>query len=102
MYGPNPLGFWSSGKAPNCGKNHQFLEASRKYRVVQAFTDNDGHSHPIGEEWTFLGFSFLPYDDGLSWFVSLDGKQEWHIPMQWRPEAEGKVIDALATYVQPI
>ena len=50
----------------------------------------------------FLGYSFLPYDDGLSWFVSFDGKQEWHIPMQWRDEEQGKTIDALAQFVQAI
>jgi hypothetical protein len=46
-----------------------------------------------------MGFSFLPYDDGLSLFVSLDGKSEWHIPMQWRPEEQGTVLDNLAEYV---
>src|SRR5687767_5144344 len=102
MYGPEKLGFWSSAKAPNCGPKHQFLTAGMRYRVIKEFTDHDRHIHSPGEEWLFLGYSFLPYDDGLSWFVSFDGTQEWHIPMQWTDDEQGKTIDALASYVQAI
>ena len=101
MYGPEPKGFWSGITAQNCGPNHQFLAAGRRYRVIRAFTDFDGAEHPVGEEWTFLGCAFLPYDDGLSWFVSLDGEREWHIRLQWRDEAQGPMIDTLANYIQP-
>ena len=98
MYGPERLGFWSS----NSGPKHKFLISGQRYRVIKEFTDYDHHLHPVGEEWLFLGYSFLPYEDGLSWFVSFDGKQEWHIPMQWREEAQGKTIDALEQFVQAI
>jgi hypothetical protein len=99
MYGPEPEGTWSRLQAPNCGPDHQMLKAGRRYRVIRPFSDYDGDAHPAGEEWTFLGFSFLPYEDGLSWFVSLDGAREWHIRMQWRDEAQGPVVDALAEYL---
>lgn len=102
MYGPEKLGYWNSEKAPNCGSKHQILISGKRYRVIKEFADYDRHLHPVGEEWLFLGYSFLPYDDGLSWFVSFDGKQEWHIPMQWRDEEQGKTIDALAQFVQAI
>lgn len=98
MHGPQPAGHWSAGAQ----RSHQFLVAGRRYRVVRPFTDYAGAPHPAGEEWTFLGSAFLPYEDGLSWFVSLDGTREWHIPMQWRDDAQGPIIDALSTYVQPI
>ena len=65
------------------------------------FTDFDGDVHRAGEEWTFLGSSFLPHDDGLSLFVSLDGAREWQVRMQWRPEAQGPVLDALSSYLAP-
>jgi len=100
VHGPRPAGHWSGLDAPNCRREHQFLAAGKHYRVIRAFTDFDGALHPPGEEWTFLGCAFLPHEDGLSWFVSLDGEQEWHIPMQWHAEAQGPVIDALDTYLQ--
>ena len=102
MHGPEKLGFWSGVRAPNCGSNHQFLVAGTRYRVIKEFADHNRHIHPVGEEWLFLGYSFLPYDDGLSWFVSFDGTHEWHIPMQWRDDEQGKTIDALERFVQAI
>lgn len=73
------------------------LRADGRYRVATAFRDFDGDEHAVGEAWTFVGYSFLPHDDGLSLFVSVDGRDEWHIRMQWRPEAQGPVLDSLAT-----
>ena len=98
MYGPCERGHWDVGRLDQA---HLFLKAGRRYRVLRAFTDFDGDAHPPGEEWTFLGTSFLPYDDGLSIFVSLDGVREWQIRMQWRPEAQGGVLDSLSSHVGP-
>lgn len=96
--GPYASGHWTgSGALEAC---HDLLEAGERYRVRRAFTDFDGDEHRPGEEWTFLGCSFLPYEDGLSLFVSLDGRREWQIRMQWRPESQGTVLDALAKYVE--
>jgi Domain of unknown function (DUF3601) len=99
MHGPENLGHWSNATGPNCGPAHQHLVAGSRYRVAHEFRDFDGQLHPVGEHWQFLGFSFLPYDDGLSLFVSFDGTREWHIPMQWRPETQGKILDHLAQHV---
>src|SRR5690606_15598829 len=52
--------------------SHQFLHAGHRYRVIRGFRDFDGDEHPPGERWIFHGSSFLPYDDGLSLFVSID------------------------------
>lgn len=76
------------------------LIPGRDYVVVQAFTDFDHGEHPVGERWTFIGSSFLPYDDGLSLFLVLAGQRR-QIRMQWRDEEQGPVIDALREYVQP-
>jgi len=75
------------------------LHPGHSYRVTQAFRDYDGTIHPLGEQWTYLGYNFLPYDDGLSLFVSLDGEQEWHIRMQLRPEEQGPIVHDLSLYV---
>ncbi len=97
MNGPYPPGHWSKGRALQ--STFAFLEAGTRYRVREEFSDFDGDLHPPGEEWTFRGSSFLPYDDGLSLFVSLDGSQEWQIRMQWRPETQGAILDGLARYL---
>jgi hypothetical protein len=83
------------------GRNQKFdfLEAGKRYRVCAEFRDFDGDVHVPGEEWTFLGSSFLPYEDGLSLFVSLDDTQEWQIRMQWLPEAQGDILNHLAEYL---
>jgi hypothetical protein len=95
MYGPYEGGHRSGGDA----RPHDFLQPGHRYRVSREFRDFDGDVHPAGEEWTFLGSSFVPYEDGLSLFVSLDGVREWQIRMQWRDEAQAGVLDALAAYV---
>lgn len=99
MYGPCDSGHWTR---TGLDASHAFLKAGRRYRVLRAFTDFDGDVHPPGEEWTFLGSSFLPHDDGLSLFVSLDGRREWQIRMQWRPEAQGAMLDSLRTYLEEV
>lgn len=101
MFGPQPPGHWSvAASASDAGPGH--LQPGRRYRVVRPFADYDGDVHPVGEEWDFLGASFLPYDDGLSLFVSLDGVREWQIRLQWRPEEQGAVLDDFSSYLVPV
>ena len=81
------------------------LEAKRQGKIrhigitENPIVDFDNAIHPVGESWIFLRSSFLPYDDGLSLFVSVDGKAERQIRMQWRDEEQGPIIDHLADYV---
>ena len=86
-------------EGPNCAKEYQFLRAGKWYHVAKAFVDYDGDRHEEGERWQFLGYSFLSYDDGMSWFVSLDGSRQWHIRLQDRPEAQAEILHNLATYL---
>ncbi len=102
MYGPQPGGFWSGLKAVNTGSAYQFLTAGHKYRVIREFADFDGDRHPAGETWQFCGYSFVPYDDGLSLFVSLDGTQEWQIRLQQRAEEQGPILDRLTEYIEAL
>ena len=97
MYGPRDQGTWT--RDGSLDPRHAFLQSGRRYRVLREFADFDGDVHRVDEEWTFLGSSFVPYEDGLSFFVSLDGRREWQIRMQWRPETQGKVLDALSSYL---
>ena len=98
MYGPEPTGHWTSSVLK---KPFKQLKPGARYAVVTPFTDFDETIHPAGEQWIFLSYSFLPHDDGLSLFVSLDDVHEWQIRMQWRQEAQGPVIDNLDAHIQP-
>ena len=81
------------------GHGYLHMEAGKRYRVVKEFKDFDGQVHAVGETWTYVGTAFLPYDDGRSIFVSLDGEREWHIRMQDREEEQRGILDDLKSYV---
>lgn len=96
MYGPKPKGFWSTDSAVE----YKHLLSGRLYKVIKEFADYDRFVHKAGETWTFLGYSYLPHDNGLSLFVSLDGINEWHLPMQCGEDEQGPIVDRLETYVE--
>lgn len=91
--GPFPPGHFASKDA------FKHLIPGKRYRVARRFTDFDDDMHMAGEAWTFLGSSFLPYDDGLSLFVSPNAADVWQIRLQCRSNAQGKIVDALHEYV---
>jgi len=101
MIGPERRGYWSGSNAANCNSTHQFLHAGQRYRVLAEFQDYDGDLHPQGETWEFLGCCFAPHDDGLSWFVSRNGEDEWHIRLLWRDEGQGAIVDNLSSFIAP-
>ena len=82
------------------GGPYRHLELGVRYVVSAEFRDYDGDLHSPGESWVFLGHSFLPYEDGLSLFVSPDGRSEDQIRLQSRPETQGAIIDSLSDYVR--
>ncbi len=52
--------------SPATPRDFQHLESGKRYRVVKEFVDFDAQLHRLGEQWTFIRHSFLPYDDGLT------------------------------------
>jgi hypothetical protein len=96
MHGPKPTGFWSTDSPGE----YKHLLAGRSYKVIMEFADYDRFVHKAGEAWTFLGYSYLPYDNGLSLFVSLDGIHEWHLPLQCGADEQGPIVDRLETYIE--
>ncbi len=98
MYGPKPSGHWTKHDKKH-GPGYRGMIPGRRYVVLRAFRDYDGDMHAPGEAWVFLGSAFLPYEEGLSLFVSLDGKQEWHIRMQRLEQEQGPVLDAWEEFV---
>lgn len=77
------------------------LTPGQFYRVIKPFQDYDAITHPVGEQWRFGRKSFLPYEDGLSLFVEMNGRQII-FRMQWRPETQGLIIDHFSDYVEPV
>ncbi|MCE3290499.1 MAG: hypothetical protein K0R83_2511 [Caulobacter sp.] len=74
------------------------LVQGRTYRVAQPFTDFDHRAHAVGDVWTYSSESFLPYDDGLSLFVSINGEDQ-QIRMCLHPEEQGPLIQDFAAYL---
>lgn len=102
MYGPKPSGFWSQHSNIPAGTPYRHLVPARRYEVIRPWTDFDGHTHAIGEAWIFVAWSYLPHDNGLSLFVSLDSQQEWAVQMQCRPEEQGAIVDSLEEYLREV
>lgn len=75
------------------------LVPGKGYRVIAAFKDYDGKVHPVGECWRFVRKSFLPYEDGLSLFVEMNG-QEIQVRLQWLSESQGSIIEGFSEFVE--
>jgi hypothetical protein len=82
------------------GGPYRHLELGVRYVVAAPFRDYDGDLHSLGESWIFLGHSFLPYEDGLTLFVSPDGRSEGQVRLQSRPETQGAIIDDLSDHLR--
>ena len=75
------------------------LLPGRTYRVIIAFKDYDGITHPVGESWRFVEMNFLPYEDGLTLVIERNGR---NVPfhLQWRAETQGQIIDDFSDYME--
>ncbi|WP_392564320.1 DUF3601 domain-containing protein [Orbus wheelerorum] len=90
-----PIGFYSK----NCCEDYDYLQLNNVYKVIKNFTDC-GNRYEIGETWQYLGYSFLPYDKGLQWIFSFDGKQEFTVSL-WLQLSEHKyVANNIEQYLQ--
>jgi hypothetical protein len=99
MYGPRPAGFWARASA---AKPFKHLVPGQRYAVTRPFIDYDGDAHPLGETWWYRGYNYSAYDSGLSLFVSVDGKDEWHIRLEDRDGGQLEVVRALEQYLTPV
>ena len=75
------------------------LIPGQTYRVTSIFEDYDRITHPVGEQWRFVEKTFLPYEDGLTLVVEMNG-QSTSIRLQWRDEAQAEIIDMFCDYVE--
>ncbi|MEZ9525689.1 DUF3601 domain-containing protein, partial [Enterovibrio norvegicus] len=56
-------------------ENYQIFEAGCSYRVLNGFSDYRRMRYKKGDELTFIGSNFVPYEDGLSLFFSFKGNE---------------------------
>jgi hypothetical protein len=77
------------------------MTPGKTYHVIAEFKDYDGRTHSIGETWSYTGHDFLPYDDGLTLHALREGTKSV-IRMQWRNEAQGRIIDKFSDFVEEI
>jgi hypothetical protein len=75
------------------------LEQEQPYKVIKEFIDYDKDVHAVGETWIYKGTAFLPYEDGLSLFVSKNDSLIMY-RLQWRKEEQADVIDNFKDYVE--
>jgi len=68
---------------------------------VKAFKDFDGTIHPAGERWLFLESHFLPYEDGLTLVVYLNG-EKIAMRLQWLSETQAEIINHFSDFVTPV
>lgn len=80
------------------------LTPGKKYKVVKPFTDHDKHVHEPGQTWTFVETNFLPYEDGLTVHLTLDGNPNKVLlfRLQWRREEQADIIEHFRDYVEEV
>lgn len=72
----------------------------KTYKIIKPFENYDKGYHDVGETWIFNYYNFVPHEDGLSLFISIDGGPETQIRMQWRPEEQTEILDNFEQYIE--
>ena len=75
------------------------LFGGNAYRVIKAFKDADGDEHAIGEEWPYLGSMFDRNYNEVSFCIRLGNAEEWSIPLIWRRDQQGDIVDHWDKYL---
>lgn len=100
MQGPYSPGTFSKLPAPSeLSWERTGPARGQTYRVIKAFDDADGHEHPVGERWLFLGGMFNKFDDEWTLCVQLSSGEEWKIPLSWRADKQGNVLEHWQAYL---
>lgn len=77
------------------------LVLGRRYRIVQEFRDHHGSVHPVGEEFTYRGYSYFPYDEGHTIYVSTAVGKESFISLCGLDPAQNRVLEAMHEFIEP-
>ncbi|RZL08985.1 MAG: DUF3601 domain-containing protein [Hymenobacter sp.] len=74
------------------------LTPGQRYCVVREFVDYDHQVHLVGETWIFECTNFVPYEDGLTLHVRLNGLPVVY-RLQQRPEEQAPLIENFTNFV---
>jgi len=73
-----------------------------KYRAKKAITDAYGEVHPVGEEWTYVGFKSSGYDNMYFLSIRVGSDDLRSLPLRSSGDAdESKIIGKFDEYVAP-
>lgn len=97
MLQPIPVAISEANRLP-----YRHLRPGGRYMVVLEFVDHDRALHPVGEQWRYRGYSFLPYDDGLSLFISLDDVRDRQVRLQCVREEQADIVARLEQHMREI
>jgi hypothetical protein len=69
---------------------------------VKPFTDADGDTHGVGEEWVFISATFSKFDDLLTLCLRRSFDEEWTLPLLWKKGEQEEVIEDFGTHMKRI
>lgn len=78
------------------------LRPGERYFVVWPFVDIIRSAIQSANAGGLVRYAFLPYEDGLTLFLTAPDGQEVQLRLQGRPDAQGSIVDALDTYLSPV
>jgi hypothetical protein len=103
MRGPLQKASCENPIPPSEGKwEKRNLERGRRYRVNKAFTDSDGDNHQIGEEWVFVSSMYSKFDELLTLCIQDSTGQYWQLPLFWKKEKQGEIIEHIDKFVEVV
>lgn len=82
--------------------SYYFLQIGQKYRVKKEFIDFDRYTHTVGETWVFRSANFVPYEDGLTIYVTDTNGVEKSFRLQWREGQQDEIINNFSDYVNQV
>jgi Domain of unknown function (DUF3601) len=77
------------------------LKKGETYKVIREFSDYDSKIHHVGETWTFEKTTFLPYESGLSLFVTENGQSVMY-RFQDEPQQQRDLLSNFMNYVNSV
>ena len=72
-----------------------------RYRIATSFRDVDCKPHTAGEEWTFVGYDFFPYDAGYTLFAESADGSSVIIRLQDHEQEQASILREFDQFVAP-
>lgn len=83
-------------------KKYDYLIPNEKYAIIKSFSDASGKTFEEGTVFTYLTYTFLPYDDGLQWWITTDNIDVKDIALCLKEENHLYISDNTEIYFKKI